>query len=181
MKKFLIYVFIIILIFIMSFYIGLKIDWINYEKDIEEEEIEKTDIANSEDEKISPNATVVFKTYYDKCSHTKEETETISDELVNMNKKEIVEKYAEWSIEKFSKDEIVLLKNKDEYCGEHYILKEKNGYIVVYNLDEKEEEKLYMTTSIPIEYLPQTDKHALSKGLYVYGNQELNEMLQDFE
>lgn len=183
MKKILIIIFSIASMFAVSFYIGMKINWSNNsnEQEIADVGEEKSETTSSEDEKISPNATLTLKIYYSKCSHTKEETETIPDEIVNMNKKEIEEKYQDWKVEKFSKDEVVLIKNEDKECGEHYILREENGYISVYSVNESQEENLYMTTNIPVEYLPQTDKHALSKGLYVYGEEELNQILQDFE
>lgn len=184
MKKTFIIIFSIIIIFAISFYIGIQISSIenrNMQEIANREQKENVEITNSKDEKISPNATLTLKRYYSNCSHTKEETTTISDELVNMNQQELEEEYKEWQIEKFTKTEVVLIKNEKGICGEHYELKEKDGYIVVYNLDENENESLYMTTKIATEYLPQTDKHALQKGIYLYGKQELNEILQDFE
>lgn len=183
MKKTLIIIFSIVSMFAISFYIGMSIDSPNNDdmQEIAQEEKEESKITSSDDEKISPNATLTLKIYYNKCSHTKEETETIPDEIVNMNKNEVEERYQDWKVERFSKDEVVLIKNDEGECGEHYILREENGYILVYSVNESEEENLYMTTNIPVEYLPETDKHALSKGLYVYGEEELNEILQDFE
>lgn len=182
MKKLFIIIISLILAFVISFYIGIAVSEYNSSEELSEvEEKEEVETANSDEEKISPNAMLILKKYYNECSHTKEETDTIPDELVNMSQKELEEKYKGWKIEKFSKDEVILIKNESGICKEHYELKEKDGYIVVYNLDEKGQESLYMTTNIPVEYLPETDKHALQKGIYVYGNQELNEMLQDFE
>lgn len=184
MKKLFIIMISLILAFIISFYIGIKISSANHQ-DIQEiaevEEEQNSEVISSEEEKISPNAMFTLKKHYNECSHTKEEKDTIPTELVNMSQKELEEKYEGWKIEKFSKDEVILIKNEIGICREHYELKEKDGYIVVYNLDENGEENMYMTTNIPVEYLPETDKHALQKGIYLYGNQELNEMLQDFE
>ena len=182
MKKLLIMIISLILAFIVSYYIGVIISDYNSSKELSEvEKIEEVEIANSDEEKISPNAILILKKYYMECSHTQEETKTMPDKLVNMSKKDLEEEYEGWQLEKFSKNQVILIKNQSGICGEHYEVKEKDGYIVVYKLDEKGEENLYMTTTITIEYLPETDKHALKKGIYLYGNQELNEILQDFE
>lgn len=184
MKKKWIIVSSIILIFLVAIYIEIKISSIqsNTEKSFEEEMI--TDIMETtatEDNKISPNAILILRTYYEECQHINEEIETISSELVNINKEKLQEKYSEWNIESFENDEIILKKIVDKWCGEHFVLKDENGYVVVYNIQEKGEEALYLNTNITTEYLPATDKHALSKGLYIYGKEELNEILQDFE
>lgn len=184
MKKTWIIVISIILVFVISIYIGIKISssQSNTGDDVEiEGVVDSLETTASEDEKISPNATLVLRTYYEKCTHTNEETETISSELVNINKEELQKKYPEWKIEKFEKDEIILKKTVDEWCKEHFVLKDEMGYIVVYSIGENGEENLYLNTNIATEYLPATDKHALQKGLYMYGKEELNELLQDFE
>jgi len=186
MKKTLIIVFSIILMFILSFYIGTKISSsegseVQEISEVKEGESELSTVTSGEEETISPNAFLTLKTYYNACDHTKEETTTIPTELVNLNKSEVQEKYRDWKLEKFNKNQIVLMKNESGICGEHYELKEKDGYIIVYNLDEHGEESLYMATKIAVEYLPQTDKHALEKGIYLYGKEDLNEILQDFE
>ena len=38
-----------------------------------------------------------------------------------------------------------------------------------------------MTTNIATEYLPETDKLSLKEGIHVYSQNELYEILQDFE
>lgn len=183
MKKNWIFVICIILIFSISFYIGIKIisSQSNKENNTEINNSEIMETTASEDEKISPNAILIIRTYYEKCTHLNEETDTISSELVNINKEELQQKYPECQIEKFEKDEIILKKTVDKWCEEHFILKDENGYIVVYCIEENGEENLYVNTNITTEYLPATDKQALSKGLYIYGEEELKVILQDFE
>lgn len=183
MRKTWIIVISIILVFLVSIYIGIKIS--SSQGSVDDVEIESItdslETTASEDEKISPNAILILRTYYEKCTHINEEIETISSELVNINKEELQQKYPECQIEKFEKDEVILKKTIDEWCEEHFVLKDENGYIVVYNIGENGEENIYLNTNITTEYLPETDKHALQKGLYMYGKEELNELLQDFE
>lgn len=183
MKKNWIFVICIILIFSISFYIGINIisSQSNKENNTEINNSEIMEITAIEDEKISPNAILILRTYYEKCKHTNEKIETISNELVNVNQEELEKKYSKWNIESFEKDKVILKESVDEWCEEHFVLRDKNGYVEVYKIQESGEETIYLKTNIPTQYLPATDKHALSKGLYIYGEEELKVILQDFE
>ena len=61
-----------------------------------------------------------------------------------------------------------MYKEIDEFCNEHFLLKEDNGYISIYKLDENEKEKHYQTTEIPIEYLALDDIQKIRKGIKIY-------------
>ena len=50
--------------------------------------------------RISPNAFITFKTLYKKCGHTACEYREVPNELVNLTKEELQDKYSEWKIEK---------------------------------------------------------------------------------
>lgn len=183
MKKISFYIICGVIIFMISFYIGMKMFSIDKNEDISEELPRETQIQtiSSEEEKIGPNATLTLKIYYTKCSHTKEEKNYISEDLVNLTEEELQKEYSEWKIEKFSKNEIILTKNSDEYCDEHYVLRNTNGYITVYSIDEGNREEIYLSTDIAVEYLPEIDKNNLKTGIYIYSKEKLIEILQDFE
>ncbi len=63
----------------------------------------------------------------------------------------------------------------------HYILRAKDNLIHVYYINEKEEEVLYRVTEISTKYLAKEDVKELETGIDVYGVQELNQLLEDFE
>ena len=63
----------------------------------------------------------------------------------------------------------------------HYIVKEKDGNIVIYYINEKDEEILYKVTDISVEYLSKEDVESLKQGIDVYGIQNLNQLIEDFE
>ena len=136
---------------------------------------------NSNEEKISPNCLVTLKRYYDKCGHTTKEYIDIQEDLVNKTQKELEEKYPNWKVEKFSSGEIVLYIEYTGICDEHYVLREKDGKIVIYKIDENGQEKLYETTEIAIDYLTDEDKENIKNGIKVNGKEELNQLIEDFE
>ena len=136
---------------------------------------------DSEEEKVSPNATLILKKHYKECDHTIKEYAEIPEEFVNLTKSEIEKEYPEWEVEKFTPLDIILIKEEEGFCNEHFILKEEQGVIIVYKIDKQGEESLYDTTGISVEYLTESDKLELKNGIKVYGKEELNSMLENYE
>lgn len=62
-----------------------------------------------------------------------------------------------------------------------YILREKEGFINVYYINESGKEILYRVTDISVKFLGEDDIKELKQGIEVIGTQKLNEMLEDFE
>ena len=136
---------------------------------------------NSTTEKVSPNAFLIIKKEYNECGHTTEDDVEIPSEMVNKTQEEIEQMYKDFKVESFSPNEVVLYKNVNGKCGEHYTVKDENGKVVVYNTKEKGEEVLYEETSISTEYLTENDVENIKKGIEIYGKQNLNSFIEDFE
>ncbi len=136
---------------------------------------------NSSEERISPNAFITFKQTYKECGHTTSEFMEIPQEFVNLTKEELNEKYSDWTVEKFTDTDIILNRKVEGSCNEHYIVRNLNGIVTVFHiLDDGTEEK-YMVTDIATEYLTDTDKVEMEKGIEVNGKQNLNQLIEDFE
>lgn len=144
-------------------------------------ELEDTIKANTEEEKTSPNCSLTKKTYYLECGHTKSEYMNLPQDLVNLSKEEIQEKYPEAQVESFASNEVVIYQEKQGCCGEHYLVKDKEGQVTVYEILPNGEQKELEVTGITTEYLPETDKINMEKGIEVNGKQELNQLIEDFE
>lgn len=137
--------------------------------------------ANSEKEIISPNCSFTIETHYSKCGHTKSEYLTLPESLVNKTKEELQEKYKEYEIKKFSNNEIILYQEKEQDCGEHYIVKDNKGKITIYiKLEDNTIEELEQT-EISTDYLTESDKVNIQNGIEVNGRQNLNKLIEDFE
>lgn len=80
---------------------------------------------NSSDEKLSANSAMVLKKHYKECNHTINEYAEILPELVNLNQEEIIKEFPEWELIGFSPNEIILFKEVEGECGEHFSLKEE--------------------------------------------------------
>ena len=145
------------------------------------EEEQNTVTTSSKNIKISHNSIVVKNTLYKICNHEIRQTEAIPVELVKKKKKDIQQYYKDWEIKKYSPTEVVLYREKDEYCDKLYVLRENNGVIAIYKIDDNNKETLRENTQIQTKYLPEIDLIKLKSGIYAIGEEELNSILEDFE
>ena len=151
-----------------------------YENNEIENDIDEIKVSETET-KVSPNAELVIKKYYKECGHTTEEVREVTNDMVNKKQKEIEELYPDYKIESFDNDKIVLLKEEEGQCDEHYIVKDENSNIVIYKLLVDGTEEIYQNTGISTEYLPETDKISLRDGIKIFGRENLNSLIEDFE
>ena len=100
-----------------------------YEIAMLEDNIEE---ASSLEDKVSYNSALVLKKYYKECGHTINEYAEMLPELVNMTQEEISDEFRDWELIGFNSREVTLLKEFEGTCGEHFLLKEENGLIVIY-------------------------------------------------
>ena len=131
--------------------------------------------------KISPNASIVFKTLYKECNHIIEEERKADSNTINKNELDFKELYNEWELKKFTQDEVVLYREINGLCNEHYIIKDDAGYVKIFTINQNGEEELVESTLIAVQYLPEADVSELKQGIKVYGMEEVNKIIEDFE
>ena len=158
------------------------------ENKVSEEEIRKLEsakVVDYKEEKIGANTQVILRTNYSLCGHEEEKVEDKSN-VVNLKREELEKLYTGWNITNFSLDEVVLERKVYGICGEHYIVSEENGLVVVYKKSINDEigeigREEYITTDISVEYLPQEDLDNIRSGEEIYGRENLNKFLEDYE
>lgn len=138
----------------------------------------------SEEGKISPNAILIKEINYKKCGHTTKKVENIPNSLVNLTfeelKDKVKEEYKDWILKDFNKNEVTLYMTEGSECDQEYVLREKDGKVVIY-IKENGTENLFEETEIETEYLTEVDKAQLSKGIELLGKENLNAALEDYE
>lgn len=139
---------------------------------------------NFSEVKLSPNCKITFIKNYSICGHSLKDTEPISDDLVNLSKQDFLRLYENWEITKFESSIVELSKTIPDYCGEHYVAKDLDGYIAIYSIDSIDSSNnlsLINKTEILTKYLPEGDTKKLYEGVIIYGKDNLNSFLEDFE
>ena len=151
-----------------------------YENNEIENDIDEIKVSETET-KVSPNAELVIKKYYKECGHTTEEKRDVANDMVNKTQEEIEKLYPDYKVESFFNNKIVLIKEEEGQCDEHYIVRDENSNIMIYKILSDGKEEIYQNTGISTEYLPETDKISLRDGIKVFGRENLNSIIEDFE
>lgn len=147
-------------------------------KNIENQIVVET---SSNEEKTSPNATITFETYFNKCGHSYINKEKIKNDEVNKTKEEFEKLYTKWQIKEFNSGDIKLYREENGICDNHYMIREKDGHITIFSIDKDGNEKLKKETDITTQYLPERDNELLQNGIKVNSEKELEEVLSDYE
>ena len=188
MKKYIIYAF---LIFVLSTILGYYVYGLFYPNQEESKEeiadiIKQNDTENesvltdSSEEKVSIHTMLTFNVYYTKCDHTQTTYDRDNAKYVNLTREELEKEFDGWEITEFSEDDVVFEKEVDNICPKHFIIRAQEGMVTVYHIVNNEE-VLYKVTDIAVEYLTEEDMTRINNGIYVYGDNELNATLEDFE
>ena len=147
----------------------------------EYEQVQNVTTVSSVEEKLSANAILILKKYYQKCEHTINEYVELPQEFVNLTEKEVQAENPDWEVIGFEKGKLTLYKEFDDVCGEHFKLKVEQGKVVIYIVNNDGTESVYEKTNISSEYLTETDLINMQDGLEIYGKEELNQIIEDFE
>ena len=153
----------------------------NANTELKDKEISKLLETNSKEDKTSPNCKITLKVYYKVCEHLVETRNNIEQADVNLTEEELKQKFPDWEIQRFTPNEIVLYKEINDFCNEHFMLKEEEGYIAIYKLDKDNKAEFFQTTEISTDYLAEEDLSKIKNGIKVYTQKELNKTLEDFE
>lgn len=136
----------------------------------------------SKEDRIAVNAQLILKKYFIQCDHTINEYTEIPEECVNMTKEELQQHYPEWEVIGFNSNQVILYKEFNDVCGEHFKLKIEDEKINIYLINKDGTETLYEKTNISSEYLTETDLININNGsMEIYGKEELNKTIEDFE
>lgn len=177
----------LIICMLVAIIIGLSVsrnkisDGYKYANQVENNELNETISATNVEEQVKPTANIFMKQYYKSCGHTITEKYGVPEEIVNMNKEEVKKYYYDWNLEKFSDKELVITRDNPGLCEEHFVIRDVEGSVIVYNYDNEKNEKIYLTTQISTKYLPKEDIAKLQQGINIIGKDNLYELLQDYE
>lgn len=134
--------------------------------------------------KTTENTKVTFKRYYTKTQSIKEKTSMIDSDKIGLGEEEFGAKYESYTIESFSADNVVLIKDIDSYPKGYYkitALKDnEDEFIAVYEYDNDGKEKLIEVTETPLELLDSDTIKEIKEGIVVEGKDKLYTVLQNY-
>lgn len=128
---------------------------------------------------IRPGASLIIEKKYSKCGHIVSTKTPIPIDMVNLTEEQLKMAYKNWSIKKFSPEEIVITKTIPGKCRNHFIVKEKDGFVAVYYQQAIDGISLKEVTPLLTKNLPQKEKERLKEGIKIESQQELAQTLED--
>ena len=147
------------------------------------EKVTNTEIPTSiSEEKVSINTEIIEKVYYKECDHIIETPVKNIEKYINMDEEDRKKRFPGWEIEEFTPEKLVLYKQEEDFCNEHFLIKDVDGYVTIYTLNSLDNVlEILETTEIETKYLTDTDKKNLIDGIKVYTKKNLNKVIEDFE
>ena len=84
--------------------------------------------------KVGVNTDFTIITRYTLCNHEIQNKVEITKEMINMTYNDVANMYRGYEVVQFNNDKVVLKKTLNEFCKEHYLVKEIDGKIGVYRV-----------------------------------------------
>jgi len=128
---------------------------------------------------IRPGAVLIFENKYTECGHVITSKLDIPQDMVNLTENQLKLVYKNWEIKKFSPLEIILSKKIDSKCYNHFILKEKDGFVAVYYQQPIDGISLKEVTPLLVKNLPLREMQRLKEGIKIESQEELAQTLED--
>jgi len=133
-------------------------------------------------EKVSINTKITEQIYYKECGHLIETPIKNTDKYINMDSDDINKRFPQMEIKEFTSENLVLYKQENDFCNEHFLIKDVDGLVTIYTLNSMDNVlEILETTEIETMYLTDTDRNNLKNGIKVYTKQNLNKVIEDFE
>ena len=123
---------------------------------------------------------MVIRKNFKLCGHTTVNRMNIPMEMVNYTESELEKKYTGWNIEKFTQEEVILSKEIEANCDEHYVLRIEEEKLKIYSQITEDKYNYIDELNIQIELLPSLELAELEHGIEVYGEEELNNLVENY-
>lgn len=177
----------IVLLLVLGVYIGFK--YTRNNKNVED----KTSIAEDsiEIDETTPVSTktydieVVYKDEYTKCGHTIQNKNMVYGTTLENLKEEENKKQKEngilYEVEEESNEQLVYSRKVEQNCPNHFLVKNENNNIVIYNIIDEAAMSVYKKLKVDINTLNPEMLEELNEGIKVDSKEDLNLIIEDIE
>lgn len=145
------------------------------------EEIRPDEVLTLAKEVVDENTTIYYKTVFLSDGITEMIEAVPAKYMLGYDEKQLAESFPEWEVECFSQKEVILRQSLNQRSSQHYVLKDYNGYIAVFQEDLSGELQLCEVTNTPVAALGEEEKKEMLEGLIITGKENLYSVLEDLE
>lgn len=175
-----------ILLFTVSFSLGYRLMEGRIGKDkLETDSNDQGFKIVKEENRIGPNTLIEERTHYKECGDLIENTNKVKEKLVNMDKGEyetyLRKNHPDFRLISFSNHKIIIWREKDHLCKNHFIIGEEGGYIAIFIVDDNGNRVVNnVFEEYPISLLVEIDQEKIKNGIVVDSKEELYDILENF-
>ncbi|ADL08138.1 BofC C-terminal domain-containing protein [Thermosediminibacter oceani] len=172
-KKVPLYTLLILLVIVMGIGYGFLGMFLDYKKTQDMDRSSgNTETIKLPEERLSPGAKIVFVTRYRDCGHELQKEHPVDDKFLGYTRSRLEEEFKEWKIESFSSSQVILKREVDGICDNHYYIGIEDGYVVLFQGEPGKNSKVLEKTDIPAEILKEEDRKLLENGIIVNNRDE---------
>ncbi|TYP48700.1 BofC C-terminal domain-containing protein [Thermosediminibacter litoriperuensis] len=172
-KKVLLYSLLILFFLVISFGYGFFLSFLDFNKTQDMERISgNTEALQLPEEKLNPGAKIVFVTRYRGCGHELQKENSADDKFLGYTKTQLQEEFKEWKVESFSSSQVILKREVDGICENHYYIGLYDGYVALFQGEPGKNSKVLEKTDIPAEILKEEDRRLLENGIIINSRDE---------
>ncbi|HZJ58114.1 MAG TPA: hypothetical protein VFD89_07760 [Clostridia bacterium] len=133
-------------------------------------------------EVITGDTFLVFEKKYQKCGHKRVEERTAGEDEIGLSIQSITLKFPEWNITEYTTERVVFVREVNDFCPGHFILKDRDGLVVIYMpTDEGDVYKSVEETQISTGALPAEIQDEIRKGLVLDTLEEVEHFMENLE
>ena len=140
------------------------------------EEQHNQNVITYEDVKLEPGAKIIFVSLYKKCGHELIKEEIIDESFIGFTKEQLSTKYYEWNVDSFTPREVILKRDIDDICEDHYFVGIKDGYVALFRGIPGVSENVIEITDILADTLREEDLETLKSGLVIQNREKFLEI-----
>lgn len=129
---------------------------------------------------IQDGTIITYEYYYNKDEHTKIDSFEAPYYMIGMTEEEIIAQFPDYELKSFTNEEVVLYKEFDEAYYNTYTISIYGDDLVLYYGDEKDDSNIIQTVKVSTSALPEEELAKLEEGITVYGEEELNKLLESY-
>ncbi|WP_422444059.1 BofC C-terminal domain-containing protein [Thermoanaerobacterium sp. DL9XJH110] len=174
-KKLFRYIIFILVFAVLSFGYGYFKTFVSLREpspDINQNRGEEEEANFTPETKLKTGAKFVFVIFYSKCGHEIKSEETAPEKYEGFTRAQLEQEMAGWEIRSFTSEEVILRKQVDDICNEHYYIGLKDGYVALFQGIPGVASKVIEKTDILADTLREEDRNLLEKGLIITGREE---------
>ena len=144
-------------------------------------EKEKAHQLSVETNKTLLEATMKLERYYSKCGHTLDEEDSMESRYIGKTEDDLIKLFPKWQLKRFTPEQVVLRMELDAYCPDHYLVKEEDGYLVIFRSDKDTGIPLIVEAiEVSLEHLNQETLDEIKEGVIVDSIEGVEQLLENW-